>query len=135
MNSQMTFFAFGRKYGFPVDSARGTPSRCSSAPSARPVKPRPMSARNARRLTRPQQLPDWWLDGIAVPSANGDEVIVIQKHKDQVLAGALHRIGRGRHHGISSGRERRELRRLLEQHRLIVEKSLTAGLFGGCRCP
>src|SRR6516164_4067256 len=57
MNSQMTLFALGVKWGRPSGGAqrsgalaRATPSRCSMAPNARPVKPMPMSARKERRL-------------------------------------------------------------------------------------
>src|SRR5262245_8056815 len=53
----MTDLARGGKCGRPsggVLSARATPSLKSMAPSARPVKPMPVSARNVRRLMRPQ---------------------------------------------------------------------------------
>ena len=56
----MTDLAFGAKCGLPsgarvAGSARATPSRNSMAPSARPVKPMPVSARNERRVTPGQQ--------------------------------------------------------------------------------
>ena len=59
MNSQMTLLAFGAKCGRPLGGVQpaaslANPSRCSIAPSARPVKPMPRSARNVRRGTRPQ---------------------------------------------------------------------------------
>ena len=53
MKSQMTLFAFGAKCGSPSGGVHCGPfaraSRCSIAPSARPVKPMPMSARKVRR--------------------------------------------------------------------------------------
>src|SRR5262249_12307503 len=53
----MTDLAFGAVCGLPsglalaVDSARAIPSRNNMAPSAKPVKPMPVSARKERRVT------------------------------------------------------------------------------------
>ena len=64
---QMTLFVFGREMGPAVGrrpggavagSARTIPSRWSIAPRARPVNPKPTSARNVRRRIRPQGGPD-----------------------------------------------------------------------------
>src|SRR6266508_2863526 len=55
--TQMTDFALGAKVGLPVggdqpgSAARAMPSRWSMAPSARPAKPMPKSARKVRRET------------------------------------------------------------------------------------
>src|SRR5436309_9820545 len=78
----MIDFAFGAKSGFPVggaqpgSAARTTPSRCSMAPSARPAKPMPKSARKVRRETQPQQGVEGGGGGIAfifmVRSVGGD---------------------------------------------------------------
>src|SRR5262245_12117956 len=61
MKSQMTLLALGAKCGLPSGgahlaavSARAMPSRCSMAPSARPVNPMPTSARNERREMQEQ---------------------------------------------------------------------------------
>src|SRR5262245_4592934 len=61
MKYQMTLLALGAKCGCPsggdqaaCGSTAARVSRASMAPSASPVKPMPQSARNVRRLTRPQ---------------------------------------------------------------------------------
>src|SRR5438105_10564191 len=78
----MTDFAFGAKSGFPVggaqpgSAARTMPSRWNMAPSARPAKPMPKSARKVRRETRPQQGEEGGGGGsafiIMLPSVGGD---------------------------------------------------------------
>src|SRR5262245_6411382 len=97
MQNQITLLAREIRGGPPgagVPSAGGaaftSPSRCSMAPSTRPVKPMPQSARNARRWIRPQQeaAGDFLCGNMSSPSANGHEVIVIEEHLHQVLAGA-----------------------------------------------
>src|SRR4051812_38549515 len=91
MKSQITLFAFGGKCGKPFggdhgSSARAMPSRASIAPSARPVKPIPMSARNVRRERGRQPGQD------ADISADGDEIIVVEQGVNQVGARALRRV-------------------------------------------
>src|SRR6476620_7685092 len=72
MKSQMTRFAFGAKWGLPSGGDQGSaestavgalayPSRWSIAASARPVKPMPRSARNARRGKRRQEQSWGWV--------------------------------------------------------------------------
>src|SRR5436305_6996767 len=78
----MIDFAFGAKSGLPVGGAqpgsvaRAMPSRWSMAPSARPAKPMPKSARKVRRETRPQQEVEGGGGGsafiIMLPSVGGD---------------------------------------------------------------
>src|SRR5262245_36169376 len=70
---QMMLWAFGGKCGRPsgsapdrVSSPRTIPSRCNTAPSAMPVKPRPTSARKARRWMRPQGGPGRGRRGLRV---------------------------------------------------------------------
>src|SRR5262245_15477556 len=76
MKSQITDFAFGVKCGLPSGkcdaSALAMPSLKSMAPSARPVKPMPVSARNERRVT-PRQ------DRCVFMSAHRDEVVVVHQ--------------------------------------------------------
>src|SRR5688500_14839637 len=104
MNSQMTLLTFGRECGLPSGatavSARAIPSRWSRAPRARPVKPRPTSARKARRLGRPQQSAGCRMAG---SSADGHEVVVVEQHVDQVLARPLGRVSGGRGDGVGRG--------------------------------
>src|SRR5262245_36086141 len=53
MNSQMTLLALGVKCGLrvaPLVASLARPSRWSMAPSARPVRPMPVSARKLRRV-------------------------------------------------------------------------------------
>src|SRR5689334_1257890 len=102
MKNQMTLLAFGAKcatpsgnrYGTPADvsAARAMPSRFSMAPSARPVKPMPRSARNARRGKR-RQLGSGRLEFIGEASPDRNEVVVVDQHEHQVFARALVRVG------------------------------------------
>src|ERR1043165_1842482 len=77
MKSQITLLAFGVKCGRPVGGDQGASlareSRCSIAPSARPVKPIPRSARNTRRFSG---LAIGWC--LLVISSQCDEVVVIE---------------------------------------------------------
>src|SRR5437588_12731320 len=90
---QMTDLAFGGTLAIGASAARTTPSRASMAPSARPVKPMPMSARKARRLFSTQRREEgkgtkedeMWV-GIL---SHRDKVIVIEQNVHQVLASAL----------------------------------------------
>src|SRR3954468_14147002 len=108
MNSQITLFAFGAKCGKPVggDQAAASlakPSRCSIAPSARPVKPMPTSAKKVRRCTRPHVL-----DGNRCVAIAGwflmdrDEVIVIVQYEREIFACPLNWIRRSRDRRILS---------------------------------
>ena len=59
MKSQITLLALGAKWGTPSGGAQAAvlpaASRWSIAPSASPVKPSPMSARNVRRGAWPNR--------------------------------------------------------------------------------
>src|SRR6185295_35291 len=103
MNSQMTLFARGLKWGLPSGGRQAASSSAFAiiAPIARPVKPMPVSARNVRRLTRPQPM--------GPPLSNHHEVVVIEQHLDQVLPRALRRVGRRRDPCGPAAGERREL--------------------------
>ncbi len=96
MKSQITFLALGEKWGWPfgafMSAARAIPSRCSNAPRATPVKPIPMSARNARL--------------VCMFSPDRQEVVVIQEHVNEILAGSLRRLGGGRDRGGRPASER-----------------------------
>src|SRR5436190_24366996 len=69
---QMTDLALGEKCGFPSggrhadSSARATPSLNNIAPSASPVNPMPVSARNERRVT-----PGQWEFGFIIALSLG----------------------------------------------------------------
>src|SRR6188508_2508739 len=102
MNSQMTRFAFGAKWGLPsggvhssfpsaaVSLPRATPSRWSMAPSTRPVNPIPRSDRNVRLGKRRQlQSVGRWVIG----SPDGHEIVVVEQDVDEVFARSLARIG------------------------------------------
>src|SRR5262245_32715186 len=84
-----------------VSPARVTPSSASIAPSARPVKPMPRSARKARRECWPQghavmESVDWCC--MALPDRN--EVVVIEEGPHEAFAGP--RAGFG---GVRPGRQ------------------------------
>src|SRR5262252_9500602 len=96
---QMTDFALGGKCGLPSGragaSARTTPSRKSMAPSARPVKPRPVSARNERRVT-PRQRCECEV-AIVTPSLRGVTELLefFQFEQVRLILGATRRLLRG----------------------------------------
>src|SRR4051794_17372837 len=100
-NSQMTFLAFGAKWGRPSGraqpaeaSARAMPSPWSIEERTSPVKPIPQSARKVRRDTPLQRArPDRRFEDMAGgPSVDCHEVVVVQQHVDDVFAGAEPRV-------------------------------------------
>src|SRR5262245_7270535 len=107
IKSQMTCLALGAKWGspgLPALAALAMPSRNSIAPSARPVKPMPQSARKPRRVI-PQQPEDrvrriamlifshWPAEMQAAGLSHRDKVVVVEQHMHQALPRSPARIG------------------------------------------
>src|SRR5262245_19548546 len=89
---QITLLALGGKCGLPsggdhsLPVVAANPSRCNIAPSARPTKPMPQSARNIRRLTRPQEhTPNGFVTRLP-PSSNRHEFTPVEERVDKVFA-------------------------------------------------
>src|SRR5690348_11062685 len=102
------------------------PSRCSIAPRARPVKPRPTSARNVRRCIMAASCPG------GTSSANRHEIIVIVQHLDQVFAGTLPGFRGGWDHDVRAGWKRLQFAGVLDHLGLVPNEVFAAGLLGCC---
>src|SRR5262245_29034922 len=96
MNSQMTLLALGGKCGLPSggdqrpSSAHTTPSRASMAPRARPVKPMPTSARNARRVG--QQEAAWGAGTVKSSASRGSGLALVADLEEYQQSESLARV-------------------------------------------